>query len=255
MSIHVYFSLIPEALVVSMLPPEAFGQYYATGRRYKTRGQAAFIEVDPEFRHEYFAIDDAIARCVPHEDGSPKNSVYVSTYRVLEHLPVAALGPLHLTTAYGDTLALERSDRLEERGDSKYHLYQDLAPVQSLAVSSLSPEDYYRRLVTSPSKFIRFPGLSFVDLDLGGLGNDPESQHIQDLPYPFLHHLRESLLELAEKDKDIKLVSRAQSPEFLYRMVRTGLYVGSGGDLACYRMPPHSALRNDHPRWWRNANL
>lgn len=255
MSIHLYFSLIPEALVVSMLPPKAFGQYYATGRRYKTREQAVFFEVDPKFRHEYFAIDDAIARCVPHEDGSPKSSVYVSTYRVLEHLPVSALGTLHLSTAYGDTLALEPSDRLESRGDAKFHLYQDLAPVQSLAVSSLSPEDYYRRLVMSPSKFIRFPGLAFVDLDLGGLGNDPESPDTSHLPYPYLHHLRESLLELAGTEKDIKLVSRAQAPEFLYRMVRTGLYVGSGGDLACYRLPSHAVLRNDHPRWWRNANL
>ena len=30
MSIHLYYSLIPEALIASMLPPEKFGQYYAT---------------------------------------------------------------------------------------------------------------------------------------------------------------------------------------------------------------------------------
>ena len=32
---HLYFSLIPEALIASQLPPEKFGQYYATGYGYK----------------------------------------------------------------------------------------------------------------------------------------------------------------------------------------------------------------------------
>ena len=27
MAVHLYFSLIPEALIASMLPPEEFGQY------------------------------------------------------------------------------------------------------------------------------------------------------------------------------------------------------------------------------------
>ena len=38
MSIHLYYSLIPEALIASMLPPEKFGQYYATGHKFKSKG-------------------------------------------------------------------------------------------------------------------------------------------------------------------------------------------------------------------------
>jgi len=38
MTVHLYFSLIPEALIASMLPPEQFGQYYATGHKYKSKG-------------------------------------------------------------------------------------------------------------------------------------------------------------------------------------------------------------------------
>lgn len=64
MSIHLYFSLIPEALIASMLPPEEFGQYYATGHKFKSKGQAVFFEVDPTYRHEYFDIDGCYARCV-----------------------------------------------------------------------------------------------------------------------------------------------------------------------------------------------
>lgn len=42
-----------------------------------------------------------------HEDGAPKNSVYVATYRVLEHIPVSALGTLYVVTAYKNWLARE----------------------------------------------------------------------------------------------------------------------------------------------------
>lgn len=72
MSVHLYFSLIPEALIASMLPPEQFGQYYATGHKFKSKGQAVFFEIDPSFRHEYFDIEGALARCKAKPDGSPR---------------------------------------------------------------------------------------------------------------------------------------------------------------------------------------
>ena len=142
MSVHLYLSLIPEALIASMLPPEKFGQYYATGHQYKSKGQAMFFEIDPAFRHEFFDIDDAIARCTPHPDGTAKNSVYVATYRVLEHVPVNTIGKLYLSTAYGQTLALSRSDTLPKE-KVELHMYQDLVPVNSLIVSTLDAPAHY----------------------------------------------------------------------------------------------------------------
>ena len=34
MTVYLYFSLIPEALIASNLTPEQFGQFYATGSGY-----------------------------------------------------------------------------------------------------------------------------------------------------------------------------------------------------------------------------
>ncbi|MDD4578642.1 MAG: hypothetical protein PHS75_08855, partial [Anaerolineaceae bacterium] len=65
MAIYLYLSLLPEALIASMLSPEEFGAYYAVGSVKKSRGQAMFFEVDPDFRHPYFRVEDAYARCVP----------------------------------------------------------------------------------------------------------------------------------------------------------------------------------------------
>lgn len=260
MDVHLYFSLIPEALIASNLPPEKFGQYYATGSSYKSKGQCIFFEVDPNFRSEYFDIETAVGRCVPTADGTPKHSVYISVYRVLEHLPINVLGKLYLTTSYGHTLGLERG---ETPGNEAYslHLYQDLVPTNSLVVSNLDPLHFYRSVTTDPIKFIRFPGLFFVELELGELANDPENGQVGDLPYSFIHHLREALMVLkppagdAPSTKDSKMVHRVHSLEFPYRMIKHGFYVGNGPDLAFYPMLSHRELRDNHNQWWRSANV
>ena len=43
MSVYLYLSLIPEALIASMLPPLDFGTYLAIGTKKRTRGQAMFF--------------------------------------------------------------------------------------------------------------------------------------------------------------------------------------------------------------------
>ena len=206
MTVHLYFSLIPEALIASNLPPEEFGQYYATGSGFKSKGQCLFFEVDSNFRHPYFEIDTAFARCVPASDGTPKHSVYVSTYRVLEHLPLNALGKLYLTTAYGHTLGLERSDALPTR-DTGLHLYQDLSPVNSLVVSNLEPHGFYESVTVKPTKFVRFPALVFVELRLDDLASDPENGEVANLHV----NLRwRSWFEWAARSRALRC--RAQAP-------------------------------------------
>lgn len=254
MTVYLYLSLIPEALIASMLPPDEFGQYYATGHQCKTKGQAVFFDVDPDFRHPYFPIDEGIARCVPHADGRPKHSVYISVYRVLEHIPVTALGLLHLSTSYGQTLALTQQQPAEEQQATR-HLYQDLTPAGGLLVSTLDPVKYYRTVTSEPTKFIRYPALAFVELGLGALADNPEHGTLGDLPYPYIHHLREALLVLDPETKQTKLVQRAHTAEFPYRMVKTGFFVGNGPHLRYYPMPSSEVLRRDHARWWRLANL
>ena len=260
MTVHLYFSLIPEALIASNLPPEKFGQYYATGSSYKSKGQCLFFEVDPNFQSHYFDLKTAFSRCTPAADGTPKHSVYVSVYRVLEHLPVSALGKLYLTTSYGHTLGLDRGEPEPEK-EACLHLYQDLAPVNSLVVSNLDPATYYESITTNPTKFIRFPGIFFVELELAELAKDPENGQASDLPYPFIHHLREALMVLKPRtddhasSKDSKMVHRVHSLEFPYRMVKNGFYVGNGTDLAFYPMLPHRELRDNYSQWWRSANI
>lgn len=254
MTVYTYFSLIPEALIVSMLPPEDFGHYLAVGSKYLTKGQAVFFELDPDFRDPFFDLDDGIRRCVPHDDGTPKNSVYISVYRVLEHIPLNVIGKLFLVTDYGQTLAIDRSRAMPEPSPG-YYMYHDLAPVSSLVVSKLPPQAYYESVTIKPPKLIKFPGLAFVDLELGALATDPENGAVADLPYSGIPHIRECLFELETKNKKNKLVDRLHTAEFPYRMVKSGFYIGNGPDLAFYPMPSHEEMREKYHHWWRMANL
>jgi hypothetical protein len=116
-------------------------------------------------------------------------------------------------------------------------------------------QTYYAGVTSQPATFVRFPALAFVELGLGALAADPINGAVGDLPYPFIHHLREALLEVDPSGKKNKLVQRAHSLEFPYRMLKNGLYIGNGPDLAFYRIPSHEVLRRDHNTWWRSANL
>ncbi|MCP4429261.1 MAG: hypothetical protein GY803_32660 [Chloroflexi bacterium] len=254
MTQHLYLSLVPEALIASMLSPEEFGSYYAVGTTKKQHGQAMFIELDPAFRHEYFQIEKALKRCVPHKNGSPKRSVYVATYRVLEHVPMDVFLKLYLVTAYGEVLALERSEDIP-KSDADLHMYQEIAPVHPLVVSTRGPKRFYKFLTQDPAKSIHLPAICFVELQLGELGSDPEHGGRQDLPYQSLHHLRECLMDLKRKTVHTKLVNRVQSVEFPYRMIKSGVYVGNTKQLAYFPMPSRDELRGKYYRWWRSANV
>ena len=98
-----------EALIASHLEPEAFGTYMAVGTKKLASGHVAFFEIDPEFARltDHFQVDDIEQRCVPHEDGSPKRSKYISVYRVMEFLPLPVYGALYLTTPDGRVLKLD----------------------------------------------------------------------------------------------------------------------------------------------------
>ena len=45
MKSHLYLSLIPEALILSQLPPDKFGAYLATGSKRQIEGPAVFFVV------------------------------------------------------------------------------------------------------------------------------------------------------------------------------------------------------------------
>jgi hypothetical protein len=251
---HLYLSLLPEALIASQLSPEEFGVYYAIGGEKKSRGQAIFFELDPEFRTAELPVEEGLRRCTPHDDGSPKRSVYISVYRALERVSLDALLRMYLVTQDGRVLPVEAADACPE-DTSGFHLYQEIAPVSPLVVSSLGPLDFFDLIVRNPTSLLKLPAVCFAELKLGQLGTNPEYGAVGDLPYSNIDHLRQCLVDLRGKTVHTKMVDRVSSPAFPYRMLKTGIFIGNTEQLLCFPMPSEEELRTNHYRWWRSADM
>lgn len=251
---RLYLSLTPESLVASMLEPENFGKYLAIGSTAQTRGQAMFFEVDPDLKVEAFPLHYIEERCVPHPDGRPKNSLYLSIYRTLEHMPMAAIGDLYLSTDDGKVLRLERAP-YEVEPERILHLYQEYCPVQPTVASSLSARDFCR-FVTSPDQPVNIPRLVFSELILRDLANDPLGADMGELPYDHMGHLRVCLDTIQKApDKKNKIVFRQRQQDILYRTIRNGFFVGDQSEFYYYPMPSQEDLVGRYYDWWRSAQV
>jgi hypothetical protein len=252
MSKYIYLSVIPEALIASMLPPREFGDYMATGTKKRNVSQAIFFEVDLELIKDKTDIDYVNKRCVRKTDGSPKSSVYLSTYRVIEMIPLKALKSLYVTTETGVVLELKRTDYDKSKEQqNKLHLFQELCPVSPRVASKYGPSEFAKSL-TDGSSHVNLPKLFFADLKLGDLATDPISGSAEQLPYRNVGHLRDCLEILKTDDnKYMKTVQRVFSGTLLYRTLGKGFYVGDKDEIVFYPFPAMSDLEEQNYDFFR----
>jgi hypothetical protein len=252
MSKYIYLTCTPEALVASMLPPESFGAYLSTGTKKRNKGQAIFFEVDTDKIENLIDNESLNKRCVAKPDGSQKSSVYLSVYKVLEMLPMAALKSLYLTTDNGCVLELKKAqyDKSKEIHND-LHLYQELCPVTPLVASGLAPSVFLKKL-TDGSTPIVLPKLFIVDLKLGELATNPLYGSVEHLPYSNIGHLRDCLEILrGEYEKHMKTVQRIYSGLLLYRTIATGFYVGEKDDILFYPYPSMEQMKDINYEFFR----
>lgn len=249
---YLYLSFTPEALIFSMLPPEEFGKYLAIGDKKETSSHAIYLEVDPDIDIEGIKMDVARSRCCEHSDGTPRRSAYVSIYRVLERVPLSALGNLHLATKDGLVLTLKQSEYSSQTSQSRF-LYQEICPVSPRVVSNLEPREFCE-YVTNEDNPLYMPKIAFADLKIGELSEDPENGEISNLPYPSIDHLRSCLASIDSKDgKKTKIERRGMRAEIVFFMVHKGFYIGDQNDFLYYPIPDEDALLGEHNRWWNSA--
>jgi hypothetical protein len=252
MSKFIYLCITPEALIGSMLPPIEFGEYLATGTRKRNKGQAIYFEVDLEQVKGQIDMDYLDKRCVRKEDGSPKHTVYLSVYKVLESIPVKALKNLYLATEHGLVLELKPTVYENSREAGKgMHLYQELCPVTPQIVSKYTPSEFLKAL-TDRSLQIHLPKLFFVDLKLGELALNPIKGSAEYLPYTNIGHLRDCLETLRDENKMMKTVVRFYSSALLYRTIESGFYVGDKDSMIYYKYPSMAELEDLNYEFFRS---
>ncbi len=251
MKIHYYLVCSRfEALIASQLPPDDFGLYMAVGTKKLASGHVIFFEVDgPRLDRSHFRLDEVERRCVPHADGSPRRSKYVSAYRAMEFIGLPAYGALYLTTADGRVLRLDAApydEALEEPGVS---LYYELCPLIPVVVSGLAPRAFCASL-TNPENPIHAPRLFFADLRLD---LDERGRLAPYLPYSDPAHIAACIRELGGS-KDTKTVSRTPSSRGFFRVIRRGFFIGDQTGIKHYPFPSLDELEIEHQQWWHSAS-
>jgi hypothetical protein len=250
MQTHYYLSVFPiEALIASQLEPEQFGQYMAIGSKNGSYEMIMFFEVEGGFG-DYFDWDYAKERCVQHEGGEPKHSVWMSVYRVLEHVPEDALGNLYLTTKDGRSLALEKGEYSGEK--KEFFVYQELCPLTPLVASVYDPKKF-AAYMTDPTNKVSVPKVVFADLKVIDFNNPENSGNIGGAYDRNLEHLRDCVRDvLTNPEKPNKNVERSIA-SFSYQIIGHGIYVGTGSKMVEYKMPSVEEIRQNHFHWGRSA--
>jgi hypothetical protein len=250
MNTFLYLSLIPEALVASHLPPEEYGAYLALGSKKRSHGQGIFFKLTDDYARERL---DAYPGAAELRNGRLRRSAYLGIHRVLEQTPLDALESLHLITNDGHVLTLHPKD-YEPAPGPRYHLYQEFCPITPRVVSELEPREFAAE-ITDTSRPVSLPALVFAELQLDRLGDDPEANGVDNLPYGGLEHLRDCLRELrAKPGKSSKLVVRHLEQDVLFRTIHRGFCAAcTGGGFKWFPMPSRQELETTHYTWWRSA--
>ena len=254
MALNHYLTLFPmEALIASQHGPEQFGTYMATGSRSGSAERLIFIAVDPSF--EEFDWDYAREECVLRPDGRLKNSVYLAIYRVLERIPLAALGDLYLTTRDGRTLALPKQSYDESVAGPAYHVYQELCPVNPLVVSKLPPRAF-GHYITGPDTKLQLPKVAFAELKVIDFDNRENTGNIGALYDRNIEHLKRCVESVTcASPKTTKTLERSHVESFSFNIIKSGIYISDGRDTVTYTMPSLSELRSTNYDWARSARI
>jgi len=247
---YYYLVLTPESLIASHLAPLNFGNYLSVGTRKQIHGQNIFFELDPD-KLKDLPVKHIEKELVPYANSEPKRSVFLSIYRCLEKIPLAALKNLYLSTDDGKVLELVSSKyELTESDDT--HLYQQFNPITTRVASKLSP-DKFVQFLTDTSKPVSAPKVVFAELLLNELALDPNAP-LHNLPYANPDHLRDCLIRLNEtKGKHTKTVLRYMQGDLNYRTIKTGFFIGEKDRFLFYPFPSPTELEGKYYTWWRSA--
>lgn len=249
MSTYLYLSVMPETLVASMLPPEEFGTYLAVGSQQKLPRETMFFSLKPDFRNDNFDFSLIDEKCIPHEDGRPKKSLYLGIYRVLENIPLSAIENLYLVTRDGRVLELKQAE-LEQDIKDEYYLYSEIAPTTPLVISSLSPADYCS-YITIPGHALHIPKICFMEMAMPDVSENLPCGSISSVN----DHVIETRKALVNGNKKVKIVDRRHQISGLGRGVKRGFYIGDKDQLLFYSFPSHAELEKNNHEWYRSANL
>ena len=255
---RLYMILFPNtALVGSQLAPADFGKHFNSASSKYYSGKLIFAEIDPSFRHNFFDLDETFGKMRPHDDGRPKATKYVATYRVLEHMDFDTILSLYITTPEGATLELVTGEYEARHQTGFVRVFAEISPVSNLVLSDYNFMEF-SKTITSPKSFVGAPKMFYtqIELDTAEFLKDIEANPLMLPPVPDLHPaiLRDSILEIQKyKDKHTKGLSLA-SPlgKLSFRSLRHGFMFASQERNLFFPLPSAAEIEKTNYRFWKS---
>lgn len=255
---HLYAVLHPqEALIASQLKPEQFAMHYISGSTRFYDGKVLFAEVDPDFRCDFFDIDNAYCSMQPHSDGRPKATKFVSCYRVLEHLDIDRLLALYLTNPDGSVLKLDSANPdLALRSPEILRLFSLIDPLRMLILTRRNFIDFGTD-ITRKESAKSAPTVLYTQLEFDeeSFLADWDQNSLIPSPIPGIHpsKLHAAILELKlhpnKSTKGLGLDNHLN--RISYSLIRHGFMFASEKGFKFFTMPKMKELEENHFRFWR----
>ncbi|MDO5734527.1 MAG: hypothetical protein Q4P08_05310 [Eubacteriales bacterium] len=254
---HLYMICYPNrALVLSQLSPDDFGFKYNYGSASYYSGKLIFAEIDINYRNPYFRIDEAMKSLKPHEDGSPKATKYVSSYRVLEHIEIDAIKTLYLANADGTSLALEETKYEPSPAENDIKVYAELTPLTMLTLSKWDLRKFGHHF-TNPENILGVPRLLYlqVELKVDEFLREFDMNPFITPPLEGVHpsKLRDAILDLrARPDKFMKGITLDTSfTKESYLKIKNGFMFMDSKQEKYFKMPSHEEIEEQNLRFFK----
>lgn len=254
---HLYLILYPNsALVLSQLSPKDFGTRYNYGSATFHPGKLVFAEVDINYRDPYLRIDEALRNFHAHDDGTPKATKYVSSYRVLEHVDIDAIQVLYLANADGTSYALHSKPYEVSQADNLLRVYAEINPVRLLTLSRLNLRDF-GKWFTDPKNIISVPRLLYlqVTLDIPVFLTEFENNPFIPPPLEGVHpsKLRDAILDLQKREHKLfkGLTLETSFTKESYRRIRHGFMFMDQEKEKFFPMPSLKEIESTNLKFYR----
>lgn len=255
---HLYMICYPNSsLVLSQLEPEDFLFRYAYGSTSYHSGKLVFAEIDVNYRNPYFRISEAMENLKPHEDGSPKASKYISSYRVLEHVDVDAVERIFLVNGDGTYYTLEPGVYEPEKDTDELHIYAEIQPLTMLTLSRFNMREF-GKWFTGDNKYLSVPRLLYLklQLDIDEFLTTFEVNPFAPPPIEGVHpsKLRDAILELKNRpDKTVKgLTLDTALSKQSYRAIKGGVMLMDKNKEKFFPMPSLEEIERNNLRFFKS---
>ncbi len=253
---RLYNILYPNhALVASQLDPEQFAMHYRVGSTRFYSGRLIFCDVDINYRNDYFDIENQLKEVKTHEDGRPKATRFISSYRVLEHIDFSAIGDLYLTTPEGHVLTLKRADYDKTHEAGFLRTFLEITPLSMLVMSKNDIPTFAKEMTSPEQRRKGAPKMFFtqIELDVEAFLDAYEKNPFAPAPIPEVHpaKLRDAAKELRSDDnKTMKGLSLSNDfGTIAWKHIRHGFVFASEGEMVFYPMPTMQEIEKQNTRF------